>query len=287
MVGSDRRAGGVSAFAVIAVVVAAVVAGGAVYAWQSSQEPVYASTSLLAVDSPSSLAAAGGRPENLVFLAQTYAARTDSRPVVEEAVALSGLPITVEEALQRSDVTVSNLDATITIRTTGPTPEDANALNQALITTLDTHLREEQLLLRTQRLEPLQAEIAELEARFAALPEGSPQREAAEQQYVALVTALAEAEIEPLDRVQVLSPPNASSQPIAPKPVRAAVLAFIIAGAIAAQILVAQQVLRRPKAAALPTAFEPSAAPPAAAPPPAAPPPPPTTAAWPRPNTAP
>lgn len=232
--------------AVALVAVGAAVAGVIVWLWQSNQERVYESTSVLVVDAaPPTLAAAGGRPENIVFLARTYAARASAQPVLADAVSRSGLSLTEEEAAELVRVTVSNQDATMTLRARGSSPEEARALNVALTESLIEHVTEEQTALRETRLEPLREQVDALEARLPGLSQGSAERLATEQQYQALIASLAEAEIVPVDRVDVLSPATEPESPVSPRPVRAALLAALVAGVIGLQVVVGLRLLRR------------------------------------------
>ena len=233
--------------AVALVAVGAAVAGVVVWLWQSSQDRVYESTSVLVVEpAPSTLGAAGGRPENVVFLARTYAARASAQPVLAEAITRSGLDVTEEDAAELVSVAVSNQDATITLRARGASPEEARALNLALTDSLVEHVSSEQVALRDDRLEPLREQIDALEARLSGLSPDSAERLAAEQQYQALIGSLAEAEIAPVDSVAVLSPPTEPEAPISPRPLRAALLAFLVAGVIGLQVVVGLRLLRQP-----------------------------------------
>lgn len=233
---------------VLAIVAAALFAAAAVYVWQSGRDEVYESTTLLAVDAPATLAAAGGRPENIVFLARTTAARARIGPVVEDAVGRSDLDLTPAEARQRLDVTVSNQDATISIRAQGPSGEAAQALASALAAALGDHVRAEQASVREERLSPLVARIEALEGELSELPPDSTQRAAAEREYQALVAERATVQVEPYDRLQVLSPADVPSESVSPRPRRDALIAFIIALVIGIEWLIGSRLYRQHQA---------------------------------------
>lgn len=227
---------------ILAVTAASLAIGAGVGVWQDGMDKVYGASSLMVVNpAPATLASSGARPENAVFLARNYAARLEARPVLATAVEQSGLHLTVDEADDRTSVSVSSTDATIAIRTTGPTAAAAQALNLALTRTVTAQVESEQQAVRDARLAPLDSEIASVETDLQSLAKGSPQRLAAEEQYRALVTTRADTQVEPLDRMEVLSPATSFSDPVAPHPLRSALLAFLIAAAVLAQIAVWRQ----------------------------------------------
>ena len=231
---------------------------------QSAQPAVYTSTALLSIEpSPSAVTTAGGRPENLVFLARTYATRVQTAPVIADAIKRSDLSLDVERVLQRSTVEVSNADATITITGKGPTAGSAREMTLALVHALRRDVRGDQVALRQSRLAPLNSRINQLERRFATLNPTAPERFAVQQEYQGLVTARAEVALRPLDRLQVLSPPTSSSDPISPRPLRAGLLAFLIAVVIGIEATVAWRMLRRSSRTAVDTGVDASAAAPA------------------------
>lgn len=222
--------------------VAAVVALGAaagVGIWQHGLDKVYSASSLLAVSpAPATVASAGTRPDNAVFLSRSYAAWLDARPALAEAAKRSRLPLTVDQTRRRAAVSVSTTDATITVTATGPSRAAAQALDQALTDTLVMRVRAEQQTLRNDRLAPVTAEIGALQAQIGRTRAGSAERVALEQQFRALLATRAQIAVAPLDQVDVLSPAAAASAPVFPHPTRTALLAFLVAAAVLAQVVV-------------------------------------------------
>ena len=231
----------------ISVIIAiSMIAAALVLLWQSSQPAVFSSTALLAIEpSPGTVTTAGGRPENLVFLARTYAARAQTRPVIADAIRSSELSTDVAEVERRATVEVSNADATITITGKGATPRQARELAVALVGALRRDISNDQVALRKARLAPLDRRLRSLERSFATTSATSPRRFAVQQEYQGLLTARAEAALRPLDRVQVLSPPGSPTEPESPRPLRAGLLAFLIAAVIAIEASVALRLLRQ------------------------------------------
>lgn len=236
---------------ILALPIAASIVAGAAMAWQSSQPPVYEATSVLAVEAaPATVATAGGRPENIIFLARTYAARAATTPVIADAIKRAKLSLDVEQVRQRAAVEVSSTDATITIATTGPTARSAENLAEAMTSALQRDVRRDQKEFRQAQVGPLRKRMKELERKFDSVAPNSPRRLFYQQEYQRLVTARAEAKLRPLDRLRVLSPPAGASEPVSPQPVRAGALAFLIAAVIGVEAVVAWRMLRRPRAGA-------------------------------------
>ena len=231
---------------VTAVGLVAVIAGAGIGAWQEQQPKVYgASSQLVLQPAPSTLAIAGARPDNLVFLAHTYAAHFRARPTLQAAIDKSGLSITPTQALHRTSVTVSTVDSTMTVSTTGPTKADARALNEALDQVVTDEIRSEADSLRTERLAPLDTEISDLQRQIEQAPAGSIERSTAQQTYETLVASRAQTLTQPSDQVDVLSPSQAESSPVAPHPARDALITFLVVLALGAQFVVWRAVRRR------------------------------------------
>jgi hypothetical protein len=231
---------------VAAATVAAILAGAAVGAWQESQPKLYgASAQMVVQPAPETLAVAGARPDNLVFLARTYAAHFGTHPTMQSALRRAGLDISVNKGLARTAVSVSNSDATISITTTGRTKADARALNEALTQVVIDEVNTEQNDLRAQRLAPLDQQITEVQSQLGSSGAGSPERASAQQTYQTLVATRAQLLTQPSDRLAVLSPAQAASGPVSPHPARNGVLAFLVVAALAAQLIVWRATRRR------------------------------------------
>ena len=247
-----------------AIIAIALIAAALVLVWQQAQPAVFSSTALLAMEpSPGTVTTAGGRPENLVFLARTYAARAQTRPVVADAIRRSELSADVDEVLRRASVEVSNADATISITGKGATPRQAHELALALVGALRRDITSDQVALRAARLAPLNRRLRSLERSFATTSPQSPRRFAVQQEYQGLLTARAEAALRPLDRVEVLSPPSSPADPESPRPLRASLLAFLVAAVIGIEASVAVPMLRR-RRSSVDASVDPSSAVPAA-----------------------
>lgn len=236
------------------VIAVAIVAAIVTYGVQQSRDSVYESEALLAVEAPSALGADSGRPENVVFMARTYATRAHVTPVVDDALERSTLEMSREAIRRDTSARVSNQDATITLRSRATDPEDAQALTSALAAALQDYVRAEQVAVREERLVPLEDRVAEVEQELAVAPAGSPRSIALEREYQALVAERAAIEVAPLDRIVLLSPPELPSAPVSPRPVRDALIAFFLAGALGAEAIIGWRMFRSDRADAVSTA---------------------------------
>lgn len=230
---------------ILAVAVLASLAAGAAMVWQSAQPQVFAATSVLAVEAaPATAATAGGRPENIVFLARTYAARATTPAVLSDAIDRAGLRLDVDELRDRMSVEVSNTDATISVTGTATRPRLARRVTGAVATALQQQVRADQQQLRRATVAPLDSRIARLERRFETLAADSPRRFALQHEYQGLIAARAEAKLRPLDRMEELSPPVVANS-VSPAPLRTGALAFLIAAVVGVEAIVAWRMLRR------------------------------------------
>lgn len=223
---------------VAAVGVAALVVGAGVGAWQQQQDKVYGATaSMQVIPAPATVASTGTRPDNMVFLAHRYAAEITARPVLAQAVAQSGLSITVSQAQRRTSISVSPTDATLHVDATGPSRADARALDLALTQVATQQVSQSQQALRASQLAPLDAQVANLRTQISQDRRGYAEWLADQQQYRTLLAERVQAQSAPGDQLQVLSPTLARSAPIGPHPARSALLGFIVAAAVLGQVV--------------------------------------------------
>lgn len=229
---------------VLLVLVVAVLAGVVTFGVQSARDGVYVSQTLLAVDAPSAMTAGGGRPDNVVFVARSYATRADITPVIDDAIERAGVDMSRLAARQATAARVSSQDGTVTIEARATDPDHAEALATALAEALQEYVRDEQLADRDERMAPLENRIAEVESEFVATPADSPRRAALEREYQALVSERAAAQVEPLDRLVLLSPAEVPTTPVSPRPARDAVIAAVLGGALAAEAIIGARMFR-------------------------------------------
>lgn len=220
------------------VLVLSVVAAGVTFGVLSGESKVYQATAQLNVIAGQ--AENGQQPlqDATPFLAQTYATLAQTRPVLADAARRSGLHINEDIASTRVSVLTPGGIGYLQVAAKGPTPQAATALDSAASQALvDAVNAQQQQALQTQ-VAPIQNELQQLGSQLSSLPSGSPQRSTLETQYQAVSQSLVTAELQPLNRVVVVSPAGAGASPVAPQPPRYAVLAFVTALVVLAELSV-------------------------------------------------
>jgi capsular exopolysaccharide synthesis family protein len=217
----------------------AVVIALLVYFRSSSLSEVFHSDAQLSVTSGRATAGESGAQQDTLFLAATYAARAETDPVLQDAIARAKLSLTPDEARGRIDVTASTEVGFLTITTTGPTPSAAQVLAQgeaeALIAVVDQQQQED----RDVRVAPFQAQIDDVQRQLAEVSSASPEEaDALRAQYAVLLSQKAAELARPLDRLEVIQPAAALTSPVAPTPKRDAALALIVALIVNAELAV-------------------------------------------------
>lgn len=176
-----------------------------------------------------------GRPENVMFVARTHAARAATPAVLSAAAAAEGGSLTPDQVDARTTVTLSAEDATLTVLATGSDSSSAVALADALAESLVEHIADREQRSRAEQLAPIDEQIEVAQRILESSPPGSAQREAAEQEYRALRRVRTEIEIAPLGGLEVLTPAEASDRPVSPRPGREGALAFLVTSVLAAE----------------------------------------------------
>src|SRR5438045_2314406 len=86
------------------ILIATLVVTGAVFAWRETRPKVYAASSLLSVTPARTSNSTLGSKDDVQFLAETYGALAQTRPVVAAAVADSKLALSTTEGMSRVSV---------------------------------------------------------------------------------------------------------------------------------------------------------------------------------------
>jgi non-specific protein-tyrosine kinase len=221
------------------VLAGAVIITVAVYALRASANDVYRAEARLVVDVGAGPSAEAARPENLVFLLRTYAARADTQVMHEAAAEASGLGIDGDEVDDRTSVRASGSDATAIVTATGPTGADAAVLATVAADAIVARIEEEEREGRQERLDEIDALVDDAEAEVATAGEGTVRRTIAEQELAALLGARAALVAEPVGSLQVVAEAETPSSPVSPRPTRDAVLALIVALVVGAELAAA------------------------------------------------
>ncbi|HSH61953.1 MAG TPA: polysaccharide biosynthesis tyrosine autokinase [Acidimicrobiales bacterium] len=199
-----------------------------VFGWRTSQPQTWGGTSLIDVVSSRGQQGDTVTEQDALFISRSYAELATTQPVLARAGAAMQPPLdlpTVERRAKASSERAGYID----ISTTGPTAASAtqlaDALSQALVDTVAARQNQE----TTALLQPAQAQITELENRLNELNPNDQRRETLRLQYQALVQNAAETRLRPVDRLAVVAPAHASSEPVSPRPKRDALMALLVA----------------------------------------------------------
>lgn len=229
----------------------AALVGGGVYFLSKQRAEVFEGGAVLSVTAGHTGDAAAV-PGQTVFLTQTYATNATTRPVLREAVRRSGLPITVDEAEARISAEPSGDLGFLTISAEGPTPRDASRLANADAQALIAEVRAQQDRIIEEDLAQVNREIEQVAGELNGLPADSPERDALQTRYAALLQAAVDRQTQPRDRVELVSAARPPTGPFSPRPLRDSALAFVVALVVVSELFVARQLLsdRLPRNAA-------------------------------------
>jgi len=110
----------------------------------------------------------------------------------------------------------------------GSSPRRAEQLAAALADALSTTVHDRQQAVRKEQVDAAAAETSDLERQLALSAPDSGSRAALLARYTELVRATTEARLAPFDRVDVVSPARAATEPVSPTPARDALLTFLV-----------------------------------------------------------
>ena len=217
---------------------------GTVFGWSYTRPAVYEASALITVTSGRALSGQNVTEQDTLFLSRNYAELARTRPVVADAALRSTLGLSIPDARRRISAHASGDVGFVTLSATGPSPEDATRLAQAIAESLIAAVSDEQAKAVKASLAPIDSEIGQVGTELAALPAGAGNREALVARYQALVQAATERRLAPTDRLVLVSPARSDPVPVSPTPVRTTVLAFLVALVVNAELAVLMEVLR-------------------------------------------
>lgn len=219
------------------VLVASLAVALAVFGWRTSQPKTWGASALIEVVSSRDQQGSEVSEEDALFTSKSYAELANTRPVLER-VGRSLTPPLQVSTVERRVAASSERGGFIDIQATGPSKaaaiQLADALSQALVDTVSARQSEQ----TTASLQPAQAQLAELERRLNELGPNDQRRETLRLQYEALVQNMAETRLRPVDRLSVVTPAHSGEAPISPHPKRDAVMAFLVALILNAELAV-------------------------------------------------
>ena len=176
--------------------------------------------------------------DQLDFLVGTYTQLAQTKPVVADAIRRSGRPVGLDTASGRISVTSSPTGGFIRVSATGPTPAAARSLADGEAAALVAATANQQRDERQLTLRALDEQQQSIQDRLRSSPAGSPEATALQAQYTALLSRRAALEFDPQNRVDQVQPATLSRTPIAPTPTRDAILAFLVALVVNAELVV-------------------------------------------------
>jgi capsular exopolysaccharide synthesis family protein len=208
----------------------------AVYLHSKSLPEVYSSDASTAVTS----ARAGdvGGQDDALALAKNYAHLGATKPIVADAVKRSGLKISVDEGVSRIGLAASTDVSWVTVHANGPTPSDAKALASAEAAALIAAVSEDQTQQVESAVAELQPTIDALNSQLRSLPADDPQRPGLEATLTALVQKQVDIQLAPQNRLTMVQDASPPSSPESPTPKRDAMLAFLVALILNAELWV-------------------------------------------------
>jgi len=220
-----------------------IVIAGAVYTMSASRPDVYQAKALMVVSSGQAAAGGGRIQEDTVFLALSFARLGETRLLVADAVRRSGLAISPAIAMERVGVTAEAGVGYVEVSATGPSPQAARALTRGLSEALEAAIAKRQADELASDVGPLRGQIADLEGQLTNVGPDAPLRPILEERHTALLESLTTRQLLPTDSLVVVSPPDVEDGPVAPKPLRAAVLALLAALVVNAEAAVLLEAL--------------------------------------------
>lgn len=176
------------------------------------------------------------RPDTLVFIVRTYVARADTPPVLDAAAAGVGGGLTTDQVRNRTSLSLSPTDGTVIVRATATSGDDAAALATSMAQALATHIDEREAQERSERLAPIDEQIAGVSQVLASTPPESEQYAVAAREFQALRTARAEVELAPSSGLELLAEAEVPNDPVSPKLLRDGILAFLLTLVVAAEL---------------------------------------------------
>lgn len=209
-----------------------------VFAASTVQSKKYRAEELLVVTPGAATSGGETLSQASSFLAQNYARYAKTPTVVREAIRSSGMDLTLDQATDRISATQVGDLGFVEIKATGPSRRDAERLTRFASSALINTVASAQEQQKFADLQPIQNERTRIQQQISALPAGSSEIGALEIQAEALNQAEADVRGRKVDKVAIVSGAIADDSPISPKPLRDALLAFVVSLVVVAELTV-------------------------------------------------
>jgi capsular exopolysaccharide synthesis family protein len=209
-----------------------------VFAWSTVQTKKYEAETVLVVTPGGATTGGETLADASAFLAQTYAKYADTPAVMRETVRSSGLDLTIEEAKQRISANQAGELGFVELTATGGSQAEAERLARFASASLISTIQSQQTQKKFADLSPIQAQRTQLQEQLADEPPGSSQAAVIQGQIDALNGSEIAIRGREEDSLTVISGAVASDSPISPKPIRDAILAFLVSLVVVAELTV-------------------------------------------------
>ena len=218
------------------VLIASAIVAAIVLGWSLNLPRVYQATALVAW--------APGPTEDfsdtsLQLTLRRYQQLAGTRVVLADAVRRSRLSLSTAEARRRTEVADPESGGSLlTLTATGPSREEAQRLADGLAKALEAAADAQQTKSLQAALAPLERQMSDITSKLASVPKGSPQAQALQAQFSALAETSAQLQAQTKGHLDIVSPATAEADAISPQPTRNALLAFLAALVVNAELAV-------------------------------------------------
>jgi capsular exopolysaccharide synthesis family protein len=172
------------------------------------------------------------------YLAQTYARYVDTPAVIRQAIRTSGLDLSLPQATSRISARQVGELGFVELKATGGSEAEAERLARFAASSLISTIQSQQVQARFADIEPIQNQRSQLQRQLAGLQPGDPQAVVLQGQIDALNDSEVAIRSRDADTLTVISGAVAGDAPISPKPLRDAILAFLVSIVVVAELTV-------------------------------------------------
>lgn len=223
------------AVALPALLIALLVAIG-VFAVRMAAEPEYEASVLARVDT-TAVAESQDTADRDTALRASYAEAITDTSVLNTIVARAAPGWTVEQARARITVADGPVSGLVRVTARGASSQQASAVVAETVIVLASAVRERRLSDAAQAAAELRSAAETINTQLSSLAQGDPLRATTEVDYQAALDRISEVESTGLVNLAALSDPTAPEAPVAPNPLRDALLALLVALILVAELL--------------------------------------------------
>jgi capsular exopolysaccharide synthesis family protein len=209
-----------------------------VFAASTVQSKKYQAKELLVVTPGAATSGGETLTQASSFLAQNYAKYASTPTVVRNAIRTSGMDLTLDEATDRIKASQVGDLGFIEIKATGPSKQDAERLTRFASSSLIDTIKSGQAQAKFADLRPIQSQRQQLQDQLNDPATAVTERSAIQGQLEALTQSEADIRSRKEDNLGIVSGAIANDSPVSPKPLRDALLAFVVSLVVVAELTV-------------------------------------------------